>query len=288
MVIHRLLYSGKKLLGVRHDSRSLAVARSTVAVVREKHVTADAAGLAYYAFNSLVPLLVLVYAALTTFSTPRTLARALELVSGVSAGEFETVLSQVGGTGAGRVRAVVLALVITVWSTHRMFRAVDRLFADVYGVRQERSRIRRFFDSALVLVTVTVGVTVMASVGVVLAVHVSGPLWVGLGPVVLWLSLAVIFVPMYYALSGPDVSVTEIAPGAVFAASVWSVSFLVFRLYLTVSETVELYGIAGAVLLVLSWLYVGSLALLVGVVLNAVIEGRVDVDETWIPGRARG
>jgi membrane protein len=42
------------------------------------------------------------------------------------------------------------------------------------------------------------------------------------------------------------------------------------------------------VLLVLSWLYVGSFALLVGVVLNAVIAGRVEPDETWVPGEAGG
>ncbi|WP_236639764.1 YihY/virulence factor BrkB family protein [Salinigranum halophilum] len=273
---------------MRQNSRSLAVARATVAVVREKHVAADAAGLAYYAFSSLVPLLVLAYAALTTFGTALVLAQALELVTGVGAGEIEAVISRLGGDGAGRVRAVALALVISVWSTHRMFRAVDRIFAEVYGVRQERSRTRRFLDSTLVLVTVTVGITVMTSLGVVLAVRVSGPLWAGLGPVVLWLSLAVVFVPMYVALSGPDVSTTEIAPGAAFAASIWAVSLVVFRLYLSTSETVELYGVAGAVLLVLSWLYVGSFALLVGVVLNAVIAGRVEPDEAWVPGEAGG
>ena len=273
---------------MRQNSRSLAVARATVAVVREKHVAADAAGLAYYAFSSLVPLLVLAYAALTTFGTALVLAQALELVTGVGAGEIEAVISRLGGDGAGRVRAVALALVISVWSTHRMFRAVDRIFAEVYGVRQERSRTRRFLDSTLVLVTVTVGITVMTGLGVVLAVRVSGPLWAGLGPVVLWLSLAVVFVPMYVALSGPDASTTEIAPGAAFAASIWTVSLVVFRLYLSTSETVELYGVAGAVLLVLSWLYVGSFALLVGVVLNAVIAGRVEPDETWVPGEAGG
>lgn len=273
---------------VRQQSRASTVIRSTVAVVRERHVTADAAGLAYYAFNSLVPLLVLAYAALTTFGTVPALAHALELMTGVSAGEFEGAISQMGGSGAGRIRAVTLALVISVWSTHRMFRAVDSIFAEVYGVRRERSTTRGFLDSTLVLVTVTVGVAVMAGLGVALAVRVSGLLWLGLGPVVLWLSLAVVFVPMYYVLSGPDVSVAEIAPGAAFAASVWTVSLLVFRLYLTTSETVELYGIAGAVLLVLTWLYVGSFALLVGVVLNAVRAGRVEADEAWVPGETDG
>jgi membrane protein len=106
--------------------------------------------------------------------------------------------------------------------------------------------------------------------------------WLVLSPVLLWLSLAAVFVPMYYVLSASGVSVTEITPGAAFAASVWTVSLLVFRVYLSTAETVELYGIAGAVLLVLTWLYVGSFALLVGVVLNAVAAGRVEADEEWL------
>ena len=257
--------------------------RATVAVVRERHVTASAASLAYYAFNSLVPLMVLLYAAITTFGTTLAVARALELVTGIGAAEFETAISRISESGAGRVRAVVLALAITVWSTHRMFRGVDSIFADVYGVRGERSIGRRFLDSTLVLVTVAVGVVVLAGVGVALSLRVSGLPWLVLGPVMLWLSLAAVFVPMYFVLSGPDVSVAEIAPGAAFAASVWTVSLLVFRVYLSVSETVELYGVAGAVLLVLTWLYVGSFALLVGVVLNAVAAGRVEAETEWLP-----
>ncbi|WP_380678272.1 YihY/virulence factor BrkB family protein [Salinigranum sp. GCM10025319] len=268
---------------MRQTRRVSVVVRATLAVVREKHVTASAASLAYYAFNSLVPLLVLLYAAITTFGTTLAVARALELVSGIGAAEFETTISRIGGSGAGRVRAVILALAITVWSTHRMFRGIEGIFADVYGVRTERSVVRQFLDSTLVLVTVAVGVVVLAGVGVALALRVSGPVWLVLGPVLLWLSLAAVFVPMYYVLSAPGVSLTEIAPGAAFAASVWTVSLVVFRVYLSTAETVELYGIAGAVLLVLTWLYVGSFALLVGVVLNAVAAGRVEADEEWLP-----
>ena len=270
------------MYGVRQNRRVPAAVRATVAVVREKHVTASAASLAYYAFSSLVPLLVLLYAAITTFGTTLAVARALELVSGIGAGEFEAVISQMSGNGAGRVRAVVLALGITVWSAHRMFRGVEGIFADVYGVRTERSVVRQFLDSTLVLVTVAVGVVVLASVGVALSLRVSGVVWLVLSPVLLWLSLAAVFVPMYYVLSASGVSVTEITPGAAFAASVWTVSLLVFRVYLSTAETVELYGIAGAVLLVLTWLYVGSFALLVGVVLNAVAAGRVEADEEWL------
>jgi hypothetical protein len=53
---------------------------------------------------------------------------------------------------------------------------------------------------------------------------------------------------------------------------------------LAVSRSVQPYGVAGAVLLVLSWLYVGSTTLLLGVVLTAVLAGRVEVDPDRPPG----
>jgi membrane protein len=37
------------------------------------------------------------------------------------------------------------------------------------------------------------------------------------------------------------------------------------------------------VILLLTWLYVGSFALLVGVVLNAVVAGRVEAEREWLP-----
>ena len=55
-----------------------------------------------------------------------------------------------------------------------------------------------------------------------------------------------------------------------------------FRLYVTLSSSVRLYGVAG-VLLVLSWLYVGDLALLLGAATNAVLGGYVDLDADWLP-----
>lgn len=36
-------------------------------------------------------------------------------------------------------------------------------------------------------------------------------------------------------------------------------------------------------ILLLTWLYVGSFALLVGVVLNAVVAGRVEAEREWLP-----
>ncbi|QLG63486.1 YihY/virulence factor BrkB family protein [Halorarum salinum] len=256
--------------------------RAMVAVGREEHVGASAASLGYYAFNALLPLLLLVVATFSAVGAPEGLPAFLEQVAGVSPERLRSLLERLGGDAPGRARAVALALLITGWSGLRMFRALDGHFAALYGERKGRSAANRLLDSALVLATVSVGLAGLALGGAALAVVVSGVIWVLLGPALLFAGLVCLFVPMYYLLA-VDTTVRQVLPGAAFAAGLWTVSMLGFRLYFAASESVELYGLAGAVLLVLTWLYVAALALLLGVVLNALLAGRVDPDRDWLP-----
>lgn len=256
--------------------------RAMLAVGREEQIGVSAASLGYYAFNALLPLLLLV---ITVFSATGNLAGIpafVERVAGVNPQRLQSLLQQFGGDAPGQSRAVVLALVITSWSGLRMFRAVDSNFVALYGERKSRSLVQHLLDSLLVLATVSIGLVGLALGGAALAVAVSGILWVLLGPVLLFAGLVALFVPMYYLLA-VDSTVRQVLPGAAFAAGLWTVSMLGFRLYFSTSESVKLYGLAGGVLLVLSWLYVAALALLLGVVLNALLAGRVEPDHGWLP-----
>lgn len=255
-----------------------------MAVSREKRVSANAAVLAYYAFNLLVPLVLLVFVAVSSYGPVSRVAVLLELFTGIGAVEFETLLRRIGADPPGRTRAVALAGAIFLWSSVRLSRAVHEVFHAVYGTRQELSLYRQLLDSLLVVGGVLVGLVLLVVVGVVFAARTSGVVWSVAGPILLTAMLIVAFVPTYFVFPDPDVSVRETLPGATFAAGAWAVSSVGFRAYATVAGSVELYGVAGGVLLLLSWLYFGGLAVLVGVVLNAVLAGRVDPDAAWVPG----
>ncbi|AKU06685.1 MULTISPECIES: YihY/virulence factor BrkB family protein [Haloferax] len=266
----------------RDGARRLAA--RTLAVIREKNVTVTAASLAYYAFNSLVPLTLLLFVLVTTYGRVEALLPTFELLVGVDLSQFEPTLRAVSGNSAGRVRAAALALGIFLWSSLRLFRGMDSVFSEVYGTRKEVSALRRFLNSVLVMATVAVGVGVIAAAGLVVSFRVTQLLWSVVAPVLLWALLTVLFVPMYALFPGVDVSPLEPVPGAALAALGWTASLQALRLYFGVSQSIELYGAAGGVLLILTWLYVGSLALLVGVVVNAVLANRVDADADWYPG----
>lgn len=258
----------------------LRALKTAVAVGRKQHVTVTAAGLSYYAFNSLVPLLLLVTIAVSIVYDPETTATALESVSGLRAAEVEPVIEEIAGDG-GRTRAGLIAAGIFAYSTATMFQAVNMAFSEVYGTRKQRSGLRKAVDSLLIFAIVTVAVGLLGVVGVALVVDsvavsvLSVPLLFG--------AFLLAFLPMYYRFPGERVTARQALPGAAFSAVVWTLSALLFRVYAATSDSVELYGVAGAVLLVLTWLYLGGLTLLFGAILNAVLAGRVDADEGWLP-----
>ena len=54
----------------------------------------------------------------------------------------------------------------------------------------------------------------------------------------------------------------------------WTLLETGFRSYAVIASQFDVYGVLGVVLLLVTWYYVGSMALLVGAALNAVLAGR--------------
>lgn len=262
----------------------LSIGRTVVAVARQEQITLMAASLAYYLFTALVPLLLFSVIALSLFghgvlSQLSGTASGTVLPSGVSVPKTLLANTQ------GRFRAAVLGAVILAWSALRTFGALDGAFAAVYDEREEVSPVDKAIDAVIVFVTVGLATVALALVGGALALAVKDRLLLRVAsPLFLFVTLAIVFAPLYYLLPEVEgVTLAEILPGTLLAALVWTVSAVVVRLYATTSSSVQFYGVAGGLLLLLTWLYVGGLALLVGAALNATLADRIDPDAEWLP-----
>lgn len=239
-----------------------------------------AASLAYFSFISLVPLVMLVFIALASLGGVELAVRAVTLATETATPGVETSIETLLRARVGQGRATVVGVVVLCWSALRLFRALDGVFGAVYGTRERESLLHSFRDALLVFVTLVGALVLLGVVGVVAPLGLSlGRVLVG--PLALFAALVVVFAPMFYVFPGVDLDFREVVPGVAFAAGTWSLSAVVFRVYL--SGGMDLYGTAGAVVLVLTWLYVGGLALVLGAVLNAVLAGRTVADERWAP-----
>jgi membrane protein len=257
--------------------------KAVIAVANERNVKAIAASVAFYTFNTAIPFALLGFVLLSYFGQIDLLRQAVELVVGQNSSRFQAVVDRVSEDPAGRGRAILIAAGTLLWSVFRLFQTVDSAFAEVYDEREEASLVTTVLDTLLVLVVVLAGVGGIGIVGALLSFRAEGAAWV---PGLLFVLLFVVFLPMYSLFPRVDIPLREALPGTVLAAAGWTVSAALFRIYLNLSANP--YGLAGAVLLLLTWLYVGGLLLLLGGVLNAVLGGHVGVDFDWLPGSTEG
>ena len=258
----------------RHSTTAFGTARRVVDVAIDRQVTFLAAAIAYYAFVSLVPaLLLLVVVATAVFGE----VIAGELVA--SAGGFLTPAGEEAVTGAvssagGRTGAGVLGVAVLLWSTLKVFRGLDTAFAELYGVKEPPDFAKQLTDAGSVVLGVGVGVGVMVIVGAFVAAADAVPAVEAVSILVLPGFLAVVFLPMYYLLPQPQIGIREALPGAVVAAVGWTLLQTGFQVYAASSGQFQVYGVIGGILLLVTWLYLAAVVVVVGGVVNVVLSGR--------------
>jgi YihY family inner membrane protein len=253
-------------------TRTLAVGREVVSVVREREITFLAAAIAYYAFVSLLPALLLVVAVASTLGgealVDEVLVTADEFLTPEGRESLETALT----SARGRSTATVFGVGVLVWGTLRVIRGLDVAFSRVYATTPADSILDQVRRAVVVLLSVGVGLGTMIGVGGLL-VAVFPVAWGPLGLLVLLIGLTGVFLPLYYYLPDAGLRVRDALPGAVMAAVGWVVLQAGFQLYAASTPQFSLYGVIGGVLLLVTWFYVAAVLLLVGAAVNHVLAG---------------
>jgi YihY family inner membrane protein len=267
---------------------AVGTTRRIVDVAIDRQVTFLAAAIAYYAFVSLIPaLLLLVVVATAVFGE----AIAGELAG--AAGDFLTPAGQDVVTGAissagGRTGASVFGVAVLLWSTLKVFRGLDTAFAELYGVTEPPDFVKQLTDAGSVVIAVGVGVAVMVVVGAFVAAADAFAVVEAASILILPGFLALAFLPMYYLLPEPNIRFREALPGAMIAAIGWTLLQAGFQLYAASAAQYQVYGVIGGILLLVTWLYLAAVVVVVGGVVNVVLAGREGPDKAGGVGRGNG
>jgi YihY family inner membrane protein len=258
--------------------------RSVVAVVRERQVTFLAAEVAYYAFVSLVPLLLLALAVGSTVGSEGLAERVVDATAGgILTPSSEAVVRDALTGEAGRGGATVIGVGTLLWSGLKVFHGLDYAFSSVYGTVGETSILADLRDGLVVLFAVGVGVVAVAAIDVVVGA-VFGQLAGAAASVTSLLTLTVVFFPLYYVFPDVPLDYRAALPGTVFAATGWTALGVAFRLYAASADADAAYG----VLLLVTWLYLGAVVLMLGAVVNAVRSGYAEPRDRQLQHPRRG
>lgn len=237
-----------------------------------------AALIAYYAFVSLFPL-VLVLVTVLGFVLQGDPAKQQEILHG-TLGQFPIVSDQLKVQPlTGSVVALVLGLILSLLAGLGVMGAAQNAFNRIWHVPY-RSRPNFIFGRLRSLaVLATLGTLVLASTtaaGFIGAGSRSAPTVV-LGVVLAFALNLAVFMLAFKLLTALDLSWRDLLPGVVVAAIFWQLLQHLGGLYIDheLKRTEALYGIFAFVLGLLAWLYLGAQLTIFAAEINVVRKRRL-------------
>nr|WP_321170104.1 YihY/virulence factor BrkB family protein [Halobaculum magnesiiphilum] len=255
--------------------RAATFLREVAAHTSEENVTFLAAGVAYYAFVSLLPAAVLALVVAVTVGGQRLAAAVVAASADVltESGQELLVAALVDGPGQGSV--TLIGLPLTLWGALKVLRGLDIAFSQVYGTDNAVGLADQLRDALVVAASVGGSLAATVLLGTAVAVVDVGVVTLVASYLALPVLLTAAFLPMYYVFPDADVAVRDVLPGAVFAGVGWTLLRIAFQAYVEFTAAGDgegaVYGVLGGVLLLVSFLYFGATLVLVGAVVNVVL-----------------
>ena len=261
--------------------------RRVVAEVQRDNCAGYAAALAYYFLFALFPFFLFLTALLGYLPIPNLLDRMMAFLAKVMPGEAlslveENVRSLVSQQRGGLLSFGILA---ALWTSSSAITGISDALNHAYDVEEGRP----FWKVRGMAILLTIGLSIFLISSIVLLMfgpQIGGWLadLVGLGaafeiawnilrwPVILFLVITAVATIYYFA---PDVDQhwKWITPGSVFAVFLWLLVSLAFSYYVNNFGSYDkTYGSIGAIIILLTWMYVSGFVILVGGEINSVIE----------------
>ncbi|MET9499865.1 YihY/virulence factor BrkB family protein [Streptomyces sp. NPDC006552] len=264
------------------------VLRGSLREFQKEELTDRAAALTYYAVLSLFPALLVLVALLGVVGESAT-QKVLDSVEKLAPGAAREILTQAveqlqGRSGTGSVMAVV-GLVLAVWSASGYVGAFMRTANQIYHVPEGRPLwkllpLRLGITVALMLLAALSALVVVFTGGIARragSVFGVGDTALTVWSVAKWPLLAVLLVLMIALLywAAPNVKGRGwlwVTPGGCLALIVWLVASAGFTLYAAgFASYNKTYGTMAGVIVFLVWLWLSSLAILLGLEFDAEI-----------------
>lgn len=248
-----------------------------------------AAGLAYYSLLSLVPLLIVFASLLRFLPVADIVAQLLETLSALIPPDSMQMVDSVvlSILEPGHARVLSIGVLGYLWAATGGFSALIEALNVAYDVTDRRPWWRDRLQA--LLLTFTVGGLGLVCLLLILAgprfghfllIFFSAPpslavIW----PALRWIITIVTFVValelMYYLGPHTRHGFWSTLPGAAVAVAIWFLGSFGLSFYLGhFSNYNKTYGSLGAVIGLLLWLYISSLAVLIGAELNAELSKR--------------
>lgn len=270
----------------RPDSGIFAILKQSVRDFIDDDAPTMAAALSYYTVFSLPPLLVLLFLLLGAVLDPQDVQGTVEgqlrsLMGPESGRQIRTIIANAERPGSGGLIATVVGLVALVLGATAVFGQLQAALNRAWGVAPDPNRggfrsvlSKRLFSLGMVLalgfvlLVSLVLSAVLAAFGDSLAGFLpdglSAPLLEGINAAVSFGVITLLFAAIFKVVPDADVAWRDVWVGAGVTALLFTAGKFGLGLYLGRSNPGEAFGAAGALALMLVWIYYSSMIVFLG------------------------
>jgi membrane protein len=263
-----------------------------------------AAGVAFYGFFALLSLLGLIVLVYGFAADPFTVIKNMGALTAVLPTDValiigDQLMNAVQASQKTKGLGILLAFLVAVYGGTNGAASVITALNIAYEEKEKRSLLRFYLIAiAMTLFALVVALVALAATAALaylqhLLPQAPGGLVVAgkvIGYVLLTVVAAGIASTLYrFGPSREDARWKWITPGSSFAASTWLMLTWAFGIYVSrFTNYNATYGSLGAVVALLTWLYLSAYAFLVGAELNSEIEHQTATDSTTGQPRPMG
>jgi membrane protein len=255
-----------------------------------------AAGVAFYGFLALVPLLGILVLSYGMFAQPATVVEHVMAMLRILPPDVVELIGQllINAVDASKQTSglgILIALAVALYAGSNGAGAIMSALNIAYEEKESRSLVR-FYSIAFAITVIAVliallALAAMAAVGELERIlpKASGSMLI-VGKLGLYLAMAVLAAGVAATLyrfgpSREDARWQWLTPGSIFTALVWLVLAIGFSFYVTkLTDYDATYGSIAAIVMLLTWMYLSAYVFLFGAELNAELEHQTAKDST--------
>lgn len=262
----------------------------------EDNISLVAAGVAFYGFLALVPLLGAVVLTYGIAADPQTVLSNMKSLTSVLPADVakligDQLMGVVQTSGGKKGLGLLLALGVALWGARNAATSIITALNIAYEEEETRSTVRLNLmalgitaGGVLISVAALLAITALGYLGKLLP-HLPGFLLVAgkvLSYLLLLLGAAAGAATLYrYAPARRKAKWVWITPGSIFAALAWVLLTFGFGFYVAhFGNYNKTYGTLATVVILVTWLYLSAYVFLLGAELNSELEHQTVKDTT--------
>jgi len=272
------------------------ILKRTYKRVWDDNVGLVAAGVAFYGFFALLSLLGLIVLVYGFAADPFTVIEHMKALTVVLPTDVvfvigDQLMNAVRASQKAKGFGILIAFVVATYGGTNGAAAIITALNIAYEEKEKRSLLRFYIlaiwmtlSALLIALAALAGTAVLAYLQQLLPKASGALVIVGrlIGYVVLGLAAAGVASVLYrFGPSREDAKWKWITPGSLFAAVIWLLLTVAFGFYVAKFTNYHAsYGSLGAVVALMTWMYLSAYAFIVGAELNSEIEHQTAKDST--------